>query len=117
MVKAIYLLVTNNVVEKDCRRPDERVILEYELGDNLQYPLYCKVGDINKSSWKRSDVPISAGEYVFDNKKYSLDDKSPPEYNLKLKKSLLKNDAGKYSCTEGSKEIKIYILIAKGYVS
>lgn len=113
MYASICFLALSSVIHAE----PERVILEYELGDNLQYPLYCKVGDINKSSWKRSDVPISAGEYVFDNKKYSLDDKSPPEYNLKLKKSLLKNDAGKYSCTEGSKEIKIYILIAKGYVS
>lgn len=109
MYASICFLALSSVIHAE----PERVILEYELGDNLQYPLYCKVGDINKSSWKRSDVPISAGEYVFDNKKYSLDDKSPPEYNLKLKKSLLKNDAGKYSCTEGSKEIKIYILIAK----
>lgn len=56
---------------------------------------------------------ISFGNYTSDAKKYSLDDRSPPEYNLKLK-DMSKNDAGKYSCRESSKEIRSYILIAKG---
>ncbi|XP_052699041.1 lachesin-like [Crassostrea angulata] len=107
MYACICFLALSSVIHAE----PELVI--YELGDNLKYPLYCRVNDISKSSWKRSDVPISAGGYVFDFNKYSLDDRSPPEYNLKLKKSLLKNDAGKYSCTEGREEIKSYILIAK----
>lgn len=57
--------------------------------------------------------PISIGDIVFDAKKYSLDDRVTPEYNLKLK-DMSKNDAGNYSCTESSKEISSYILIAKG---
>lgn len=91
----------------------EPELVKYELGEELKYPLYCRVNDSSKSSWMyNGQKPISIGDIVFDAKKYSLDDRVTPEYNLKLK-DMSKNDAGNYSCTESSKEISSYILIAK----
>ncbi|XP_052699042.1 limbic system-associated membrane protein-like [Crassostrea angulata] len=88
-------------------------VVTYDLGEDLIYPLYCRVDDIRRTSWKRDDNLITFGKMVFKDKdRISIDSSRPLEYNLKMTQ-MSKNDEGNYSCTAGEKTFGSYFLKAK----